>query len=162
MSDYGVGGPDWSPLPWAWAAERLAATRNYWVVTADAHGQPHSMPVWGVWHEPELRFAFSCSHSAKKARNVAANPLVTITNADTVEAVSVQGVATVLTDADRIRTWGQRWGAKYRDEMGEDVGDDFEEFLRQNAMIEVAPTVAFAMIERPDEFASRATRWRFR
>ena len=29
MSDYGVGGPDWSALPWAWAGERLTGTRNY-------------------------------------------------------------------------------------------------------------------------------------
>jgi len=29
MTDYGVGGPDWVALPWAWAGERLARTRNY-------------------------------------------------------------------------------------------------------------------------------------
>ena len=28
-------------------------------------------------------------------------------------------------------------------------------------MFEVVPTVAFAVIEREDEFALRATRWRF-
>jgi len=157
MSDYGVGGPDWQALPWAWAGERLAGTRNYWAVTADGHGQPHAMPVWGVWHDDELRFVFSCSPNAKKARNVAVNPLVTITNGDTVEAVSVQGVATLLTDPERIETWVQRYAAKYADE----VGDDFADFMRAHAVIEVVPTVAFAMIERADEFATRATRWRF-
>ncbi|MEI7547939.1 MAG: pyridoxamine 5'-phosphate oxidase family protein [Actinomycetota bacterium] len=156
MSDYGVG-PDWSALPWAWAGVRLDATRNYWVTTVSPGGQPHSLPVWGVWSDDELRFMFSCSPRARKARNLAANPLVTFTNADTVEAVSVQGVAHVLTAAARIDSWVERYVAKYRDE----VGDDFEEFLRQNAMIEVVPVVAFGMIERADEFATRATRWRF-
>lgn len=169
MADYGVGGPDWSALPWSWAGERLAGTRNYWVVTADAHGQPHSMPVWGVWDDEELRFVFSCAPTAKKARNIAVNPRVTFTNDDTVEAVSVQGIATLVTDAARIETWVQRIGAKYADAMGEaagdttsdTAGDDLAEFMRQNALIEVVPAVAFAMIERADEFATRATRWRF-
>jgi len=157
MTDYGVGGPDWVALPWAWAGERLARTRNYWVVTASAAGQPHAMPVWGVWHDDDLRFVFSCSPNAKKARNVAANPLVTITNDDTVEAVSLQGTATLLTEPQRIETWVQRYVAKYADE----VGDDFADFMRSHAVIEVVPTVAFAMIERADEFSTRATRWRF-
>ena len=38
MPDYGVDTPDWSPLPWSWAAAKLAAGRNYWVVTASADG----------------------------------------------------------------------------------------------------------------------------
>lgn len=157
MSDYGVGGPDWVALPWAWAGERLAGTRNYWVVTAGTDGQPHAMPVWGVWHDDELRFVFSCSPNAKKARNVAENPRVTVTNGDTVEAVSLQGTATLLTDPQRIETWVQRYAAKYAAE----VGDDFADFMRSHAVIEVVPTVAFAMIERADEFSTRATRWRF-
>jgi len=127
------------------------------VVTASAAGQPHAMPVWGVWHDDDLRFVFSCSPNAKKARNVAANPLVTITNDDTVEAVSLQGTATLLTEPQRIETWVQRYVAKYADE----VGDDFADFMRSHAVIEVVPTVAFAMIERADEFSTRATRWRF-
>lgn len=157
MADYGVGGPDWSALPWSWAGERLAGTRSYWVVTADAHGQPHSMPVWGVWDDEELRFVFSCAPTAKKARNIAVNPRVTFTNDDTVEAVSVQGIATLVTDAERIETWVQRYVAKY----GDEVGPDFADFMRAHAVVEVVPTVAFAMIERADEFATRATRWRF-
>ena len=93
MPGYGVETPDWHPLPWSWAAGHLAGTRNYWVSTASAAGQPHSLPVWGVWHDRELTFMFSCAHGSRKARNLGSNPKIAFTNDDTVECVSVQGSA---------------------------------------------------------------------
>ncbi len=60
MPDYGVGSADWAPLDWSWAAERLAANRHFSVVTASREGRPHALPVWGVWDDGDLRFAFSC------------------------------------------------------------------------------------------------------
>lgn len=37
-----------------------------------------------------------------------------------------------------------------------------EAFVRSHAIIEVTPDRAFGIIEREDEFAQRATRWRWR
>ena len=65
--------------------------------------------------------------------------------------------------------------AKTRELFGDVATDDLDEyvakyggeqpglaeFLPQNAMFEVTPKVAFAVIEREAEFATRATRWRF-
>lgn len=157
MSDYGVDAPEWRALPWEWAGERLTVNRNYWVVTVSAAGQPHALPVWGVWHEGDHRFMFSCSPAAAKARHIADNPRVAVAIDDTVECVSVQGLAAPITDRDRLEVWIERYVAKY----GNEVGDDFPEFVRAHAAFEVTPTVAFAVIERADEFALRATRWRF-
>lgn len=160
MSDYGVGGDDWAGLPWAWAVDRLVPNRNYWVVTASAEGEPHSMPVWGVWDGVESRFMFSCAPSSRKARNLAANPAVAVTVDDTVECVSVQGNAQVLDpndDADRIETWVERYLEKYRPLAAQLDGD----FIRQHTVVEVTPVRAFGVIEREDEFSTRATRWTF-
>jgi hypothetical protein len=158
MKDYGVGGPGWEPLPWSWAAERLDANRNFWVVTASAGGRPHALPVWGVWHDGDQRFVFSCSPNASKARNVAANPQVAFMVDDTVECVSVEGVARVVDVGDPVReTWIERYLTKYRPMAAELSA----EFVRSHQIIEVAPSRAFAIIERDDEFADRATRWTF-
>lgn len=157
MPEYGVDTPDWQALPWSWAADRLAGTRNYWVVTASTDGQPHSLPVWGVWNDDAQRFMFSCAHGSKKARNLGMNPKMTFTNADTIECISVQGVAELVVEATRLHNWVDRYVAKYGNEVGPELGD----YVRQNAIFEVTPTLAFAVIERPDEFATRATRWRF-
>jgi hypothetical protein len=157
MPDYGVDGPAWSPLPWSWAAAKLAGNRNFWVVTASAAGRPHALPVWGVWDDDDHRFAFSCGPRSRKAANLAANPQVVVTVDDTVECVSVEGTAGRVDDADRQQVWVQRYLAKYRP-----VAPDLSaEFLLQNLLFELTPERAFAIVEREDEFAERATRWMF-
>jgi hypothetical protein len=70
--------------------------------------------------------------------------------------VSVEGRARRLAHPAEIDAWIERYLDKYR---GEDVTADF---LRANAMFVVEPERAFGVIERVDEFAARATRWRFR
>ncbi len=157
MPDYGVDTPDWSPLPWSWAAAKLADGRNYWIVTASASGRPHALPVWGVWADDEHRFAFSCGPRSRKAANLEANPQITIAVDDTVECLSIEGRAARVTDEARVTTWIDRYLTKYRP-----VAPDLTaEFMRANLVVEIVPERAFAVIEREDEFASRATRWRF-
>ena len=158
MKDYGVGGPNWRPLPWSWAAERLDANRNFWVVTATADGRPHALPVWGVWHDGDHRFVFSCGPSSRKARDLATNPQVAFMVDDTVECVSVEGLARVVEAGDPDReAWIERYMTKYRPMSAELSA----EFVRSNLIVEVRPRRAFAVIERDDEFADRATRWTF-
>jgi hypothetical protein len=156
MPDYGVDTSDWRALPWSWAEERLTAGRNYWVVTVSAAGRPHALPVWGVWSADELRFAFSCGPRSRKAANLAANPWVVVASEDTVECLSMEGTAQRV-DGDRAAVWTDRYLTKYRPLSPELSA----EFLGENLLFEVVPERAFAVIEREDEFATRATRWRF-
>jgi hypothetical protein len=157
MPDYGVDTDQWQALPWSWAAQRLVAARNYWVVTVSAAGRPHALPVWGVWHDGEHRFCFSCGPRSRKAADLAANPQVSVAPEDTVEAVSVEGVAAVVQDEQRLELWIDRYLSKYRP-VSPDLSADF---IRENVLVEVAPKRAFAIIEREQEFSTRATRWRF-
>lgn len=157
MRDYGVDTPAWAALPWAWAAERLIANRNFWVVTVSADGRPHAMPVWGVWEEAEHRFAFSCSPRARKARNLAANPRAVVMVDDTVECVSVEGRAVLVGDRARRAQWAERYVGKYRP-FSPGLST---EFVTQHLIFEFGPERAFAVIEREEEFATRATRWVF-
>jgi nitroimidazol reductase NimA-like FMN-containing flavoprotein (pyridoxamine 5'-phosphate oxidase superfamily) len=157
MPDYGVDTPAWEPLPWSWAAERLTATRNYWVVTVSAEGRPHALPVWGVWYDGDARFAFFSGSRARKSRNLAANPQAVVMVDDTVECVSVEGRAAAVRDPARQEQWIDRYLAKYQPGSPEVSAG----FLRQNRLFEFEPERAFAIIEREDEFAARATRWDF-
>lgn len=157
MPDYGVDTPSWAPLPWSWAAQRLLANRNFWVVTVSAQGRPHALPVWGVWDDGENRFAFSCGPRSRKARNLRVNPQVAIMTEDTVECLSLEGLAAPLRDPGRQDVWIERYIAKYRP-LSADLS---AEFVRQNLVVEFEPERALAVIEREEEFATRATRWRF-
>lgn len=157
MTDYGVGGPDSNPLPWPWAAERLARNQNFWLVTASAAGRPHAMPVWGVWDDDEHRFAFSCSPNARKARNLVENPRAVVAVDSTVECISIEGQAVLLEDPARREACAERYVAKYAP-ISPGVS---AEFFLAHAVFEFTPERAFAVIEREDEFANRATRWIF-
>jgi Pyridoxamine 5'-phosphate oxidase len=156
MPDYGVDTDAWEPLPWSWAAERLAANRNYWLVTAAGDGRPHVLPLWGVWNDQEHRFAFSCGPRSRKAANLRANPKASIATESTVEALTIEGTAAVVED-DRQGLWIERYLDKYRP-FAPGLS---AEFIAANLLFEFFPARAFAIIERADEFAERATRWVF-
>ncbi len=157
MPDYGVGTARWEPLPWSWAATRLATNQNFWVVTVSPESRPHALPVWGVWHDGDACFAFSCGPRSRKARNLAANPHAAVMIDDTVECVSLEGRASVVHDEDRWAQWAERYLAKYQP-MAPELSASF---LRENLIVEFRPERAFGVIERPEEFSTRPTRWVF-
>lgn len=157
MADYGVDTPSWTPLPWSWAVERLVANRNFWVVTVSMEGRPHALPVWGVWDAGDGRFAFACGPRARKARNLAANPRAVVMVDGTVECVSVEGRAWPVRDHERREEWVRRYLAKYRPISADLTAD----FVRENLVVEFEPERAFGIIEREEDFATRATRWVF-
>lgn len=162
MSDYGVPADPDGALPWSWAAERLAANRNYWVVTVSTDGRPASMPVWGVWLDDTERFWFSTSPNSRKAHNIAVNPHVAVLIDDTVECVSLEGralLADLERDAVAIDAVVAAFLAKYYDDPA--THEEAAAFIRGHAMFEVVPDRAFGIIEREDEFSQKATRWRW-
>ncbi|MEO1056422.1 MAG: pyridoxamine 5'-phosphate oxidase family protein [Actinomycetota bacterium] len=166
MADYGVPSDDEQLLPWEWADERLARSRNYWLTTVDAHGRPHSMPVWGVWLSPHERWWFSCATTSAKARRLAANPNVVVTADDSVEVVSLEGHATP--DDGRFRdevldAYLAKYGSEIvdSDETPAQARDALAEFIDGGNAYVVTPRLAFGVIERPDDFGPRATRWRW-
>ena len=154
MAAYGVPADPEGALPWRWAEERLDRCRNFWVATVDPDGRPHAMPVWGVWAPDDERFWFSSAARSRRARNLVANPHVVVGTDDTVEAVSLEGRAV---RADGRRDVAERYADKY--EPDPDRRPELADFIVANAMFEVTPSVAFGIIERPEEFAARATRW---
>lgn len=160
MADYGVPESTDGVLPWDWAEERLARTRNYWVTTATPAGRPHSMPVWGVWLSGRERFWFSCSPSSRKARNLRANPQVVVAPTDTVEVVSLEGRAAEVTGGDLAEHVEAYW-TKYGHEMEGMDRAAVAGFLASHASFEVTPERAFGIIERGEDFSQRATRWRW-
>jgi Pyridoxamine 5'-phosphate oxidase len=157
MAEYGVPTELEGTLQWVWAAERLSLCRNFWVTTVDQLHRPHSMPVWGVWSESDQRFFFSCSPSSLKARNLAENPNVVVAIDDTVEVVSLEGVASPLAVGSDADCYIDAYVAKY--ELDPAKAAAMTVFVAKNSMFSVAPHRAFAVIEREEDFGPKATRW---
>jgi hypothetical protein len=137
------------------------ASRSYWVVTASADARPHAMPVWGVWL-PDDRFWFSCDGASRKAANLRANPRMTVAADSTSEVVSIEGVAVPAGPRAEPATGAaiDAYIAKYGAEMGMPA-DGIAEFLGAHTSFLMIPERGFGIIETPEEFSARATRWRW-
>lgn len=160
MADYGVPEDLDGVLAWSWAQERLVPSRCYWVATAGADGRPHALPVWGVWLDEPDAFWFSCSPSARKVRNLADNPAITVTTEDPRAFVSLEGGAERTGPGPLLDRAVDTYWQKYGGEMGL-AEDEVHAFLRENAGYAVTPERAFGLIETAEEFGRRATRWRW-
>ncbi len=160
MSDYGVPDDPDGVLDWSWAEERLDRCRNFWVSTVSADGRPHLMPVWGIWLPERDQFMFSCAPGARKARNLRGNPRVSIAVDDSVEVVVIEGVAAEVRTTE-IVDLVRRWAAKYGTDDADDGASEEQlaEFLADSTAFLVDPGRAFGLIERPEDFGPRATRW---
>jgi nitroimidazol reductase NimA-like FMN-containing flavoprotein (pyridoxamine 5'-phosphate oxidase superfamily) len=156
MPDYGVVADNWEALPWSWAAERLQASRSFWIVTVSGDGRPHAMPAWGVWDDGDQQFAFSCGPRSRKASNLAVDPRVVIAPDGAEQVVSIEGTADVVS-GERAEVWIDRYLAKYA-RIEPNLS---REFMRQNLLVEVHPERAFGIIETSEDFSRRATRWHF-
>jgi PPOX class probable F420-dependent enzyme len=87
-------------LDWSWAEERLVASRNYWIVTADADGAPAAAPVWGVWADGAVYFG--TSPRSQKGRNLERDPRVVVHLESGDEVVILHGEAEVAEVDDSI------------------------------------------------------------
>jgi PPOX class probable F420-dependent enzyme len=154
MPGYGIRGPAQGTglLPWSWATERLTRSHDYWLATTRPDGRPHVMPVWGLWWEDAVWFSSGLRSS--KARNLAADPRCAITTDDPLEPVVVEGTAAPVRDADAIRGFAERLGAKYETDYADDFFDP-----DVNGTYRVTPTWAFGLVE--SDFEGSPTRWDF-
>jgi hypothetical protein len=135
-------------LPFAWAEERLAASRSYWVSTSRPDGRPHLAPVWGLWLERQL--FFSSGRESVKARNLAATAQVVVANDNADEAVIVEGTAVELDPADPLfGRFNDAYLAKY----------DVDVSAMDGPVYRIQPAKVFAFDER--NFVGSATRWHF-
>jgi hypothetical protein len=130
-------------LPWDFVESRLAAARNYWVVTTGAGLRPHAVPVWGVWQESS--FFFSTDPDSRKGRDLVTNSRVVVHLESGDECVILEGRALPVVDADDRRRLGTAYKAKY----GIRIGDGL--------LIGVRPQKVLAWRER--DFPDSATRW---
>jgi nitroimidazol reductase NimA-like FMN-containing flavoprotein (pyridoxamine 5'-phosphate oxidase superfamily) len=91
---YGISADEDGMLDWSWAEERLTASRNYWIVTASADGEPAAAPVWGVWAEGAVYFG--TNPNSHKGRNLARDPRAVVHLESGDEVVILHGEAEVI------------------------------------------------------------------
>jgi len=150
--EYGIAGSGEGLLDWGQVEERLAAARNYWVVTASPDGGPHAMPVWGLWLDGA--FTFGTGRGSRKARNLTHDPRVAVHLESGDDVVVVHGVARELTDPAALARFSDAYQPKYGMAMPAETLAALDSLVYA-----VAPRVVLAW--READMATSATRWRF-
>ena len=92
-------------------ADKIAASRNYWIASTRPDGRPHAMPVWGVWVDAQL--LFGTDRMSTKGRNIAANPAVVVHLESGDDVVVLEGKPREVTDASLLALFADAYDAKY-------------------------------------------------
>ncbi len=150
MQNYGLSTDEAGMLDWAWAEERLIASRNYWIVTATLAGQPHAAPVWGIWMDSTL--LFGVGKTSRKGRNLLANPRMVVHLESGDDVVIVEGQAAPVHDQALLQRMTPLYAAKY-DFTPDTETDPNSLYLR------IVPQ--FVLAWREQDFPSSATRFEF-
>lgn len=147
IPDYGISQSKSGLLPWDWAVKNLSESREYWIVTVRPDARPHAMIVWGLWFDGA--FWFGTGSKTQKARNLTKNPNCIVGTQSAAEAVILEGVAELVTDAAISKKLEPISMSKY----GMSGGGGSEPVYR------VRPRRVFGLIEK--SFPKTATRWTF-
>jgi nitroimidazol reductase NimA-like FMN-containing flavoprotein (pyridoxamine 5'-phosphate oxidase superfamily) len=126
--DASATAPSWDDI------ERLLTEAQlYWIITVRVDERPHAVPLVGVWHDGA--FAFCTGSQEQKARNLEANPQVSVISGGmgasgwaSGKDVVVEGTAIRVTDAEALQALADAWFAKYGEDWKFEVrGAEFVE-----------------------------------
>jgi nitroimidazol reductase NimA-like FMN-containing flavoprotein (pyridoxamine 5'-phosphate oxidase superfamily) len=148
MAEYGIleATAGQGLLPWSWAVAHLRAATTYWLSTVRPDGQPHLVPVWGLWLEEG--FYFSTGSQSRKARNLVVNPACVVSLQRGDESVIVEGQAAILRAGAVWDQVDRAYQAKYQQPLPPD-----------SPVFAVQPTRVFGFTEAAEAFVATATRW---
>lgn len=120
---YGIPADDADLLPWSFVAETMQAAKTYWLATTRPDGEPHARPVWGVWVDDAVHCGGG--DGTRWARNLAANPAVTVHTESGTDVVIVEGTADRLDDATADPDTLARLDAAYEKKYDVEHGPPF-------------------------------------
>jgi len=142
---YSVKGSKPKFVPWTFADQRLQKSHNYWICSSRPDGRPHSIPVWGVWFDGA--FYFSTDPDSHKARNLKANPAISVHVESGNEPVILEGRVEV---AKLDKKLDAAYHAKYKMHL--------LDFPGPMSIFRLRPETVLAWREK--DFGTSATKWK--
>lgn len=85
-------------LNWDFVHKHMSEAMYYWIATVDANGQPHTVPLWGIWYKNRVHFE---GHPKTRwARNLIQNPKIAVHIPNAQDVVMIEGRAQIIEDDD--------------------------------------------------------------
>jgi nitroimidazol reductase NimA-like FMN-containing flavoprotein (pyridoxamine 5'-phosphate oxidase superfamily) len=98
-------------LSWEQAVGVMAAAENYHVVSVGPDGDPHIVPVLGVWVDGAL--AFNSQVMTRKARHLALNPSIAVSIPGPDRDFTLEGRVAVVDDPATLQRIADAFARKY-------------------------------------------------
>ncbi|MCU0311738.1 MAG: pyridoxamine 5'-phosphate oxidase family protein [Acidimicrobiales bacterium] len=112
---------------------RLLRERNVWLATVRADGRPHLAPVWFV--TVDERFWIGTGAASVKARNIAANPSVSVSLEGGDDPLVAEGRATAVP-----RPFPEPVTAAFLDKYGWDLAVEVDDDIGEVALLRIDVT----------------------
>ncbi|MHA1991717.1 MAG: pyridoxamine 5'-phosphate oxidase family protein [Candidatus Hodarchaeales archaeon] len=148
-------GRDNKLLDWSWVEERLKNSRHYWIATTNSIGNPHLMPIWGIWFNGN--FFFSTGRRSRKLLNIIKNPYCVITTEDPEEPVIMEGVCEKISDLELMEKVLKVYREKYNIPIKPSKHGITDDQGKSAPVFRVKPQKIIAW----QEFPNSATKWIF-
>ena len=143
---YRIRTDDKGLVPWKHVIAQLEKSKNYWISSTRPDGRPHAMPVWGVWMNGAV--CFGTDRKSRKARNLQANPSVSLHLESGDDVVIIEGTVREI-DPKEMPAIDAAYSNKYKMKLSNAPGD--------SCFLAVVPRVVFAWHE--SNFDQSPTRW---
>lgn len=163
VSEETIRPEDAHPVPWAEAANHLAAAGTFWMATVRADGQPHVRPILTILVDGALHFV--ASTSSRKWANVGRTARCSLSTSTPGLDLVVEANAVRVTDDATLRRVAGAYESKY--DWPVEIRD--VAFHAEGAptagpppfhVFTLSPATAYGFAT-DETFAERSTRWRF-
>ncbi|HRW04921.1 MAG TPA: pyridoxamine 5'-phosphate oxidase family protein [Caldilineaceae bacterium] len=85
-------------LTWDFVVTQMTQSKYYWLATTSGDGQPHAVPVWGIWDNNRVHF--EGRPNTKWARNLLRDSRITVHLPDAEQVVIIEGNAYIIEDEE--------------------------------------------------------------
>lgn len=142
IPDYGIEEGEKGLMEWEFVEKQMTESKFYWLSTTSKNGNPHAIPIWGVWLEQA--FYFGGGPDTKNRKNLERNPNIVVHTESGSQVVILEGVFSLETD--------------------DSVNDKIVEIYKEKYKLEhpkpfwrVDPVKVFAWTS--DDYAKTPTKW---
>lgn len=112
IPDYGINKNEEGLLDWEFVEKNMKDGINYWLSTTNPNGNPHSIPLWGIWYNSILYFGGG--PKTRYMKNIKRNPSVVAHTESGLNVVIIEGEISVENDNNIIIEIQKLYKEKYK------------------------------------------------
>ncbi|OLS26132.1 MAG: hypothetical protein HeimC2_16220 [Candidatus Heimdallarchaeota archaeon LC_2] len=112
IPEYGISKEDNGMVSWTHVGQWMDDSKNYWISTSKANGNPHARPIWGIWYENI--FYFGGGQKTQNIKNLIKHPRIVVHTESGDNVVIIEGNAQRFDDDDLHQILGEKYKQRYK------------------------------------------------